>query len=639
MTYPNGNVLAFGYGASGGMDDNLSRITSLGWGSATIAHGYLGLGTIVRVDNQEPGVRWNLITGSGANPYAGFDQFGRVINNLWQLDNGTFAALDQFKYGFDLASNRLWRQNVVANSLGKNFDELYAYDGLYQLKDMQRGQLNGTQTAIVSGTLAFHETWNLDQTGNWSGFTQDATGAGTPTLAQSRDANRTNEITEIVNTTGPGWIVPQYDFAGNMTRVPQPLNASSGYDAKWDAWNRLVQLAVGETIIAQFAYDGLTRRVSAVDSTEARHFYYSAAWQILEERLGNSPNAAAPDRQFVWGLRYIDELILRDRTTAAGTLNERMYALQDANWNVTAICDISGTIQEHYAYSAYGVVQFLDADFNPIAASDYSWETLYCGYRYGGAIGLYLVRNRWLNSPLGFWLSEDPARYYSGSGMYVYGAASPATTIDPLGALCSSTSLGFAMQDPALTTGEPMKTVATIDAYLNVGPSCTGTKHDYRVNIDVDAYAQNATIVRLPDGRVVYGQPRAGCNVVTEQRLLGVTTNNPNLPFTLLVSPTPNCTLSFGLYQPTPVYGQGVPAGTMAGAGRGGCLVLYIDLDCAIPCKPNGCCSDANGFFAFGVKEEQGKNRTIGVGWWIAVGESSNCELETCHSGITIVQY
>jgi RHS repeat-associated protein len=487
------------------------------------------------------------------------------------------------------------------------------------------GRLNSGMTAIVSGTLAFQETWALDQTGNWGSYMQNATGGGTPSLVQLRDANRANEITEVANTTGPGWIVPKYDLAGNMRKLPQPPNPSSGYEATWDAWNRLVQLTDGDTIIAQFAYDGLMRRVSAVYPSEARHFYYSSAWQILEERPGTSPDTATPDRQFVWGMRYIDELILRDRSVT-GTLDERLYAMQDANWNITAICDTSGDIQERYAYSAYGVVQFLDPDFNPVTSSDFGWETLYCGYRFVTAAGLYFVRNRSLNPPLGNWLSRDPIAFYSSSNLYLYGAASPVGSVDPLGTVCSTDRRNFAMTDPNLNQGEPPKSVATIDAYLIVGPECTGTKQDYRVNIDVDAYSQIPNPLPgnlqtgLPGG---FGPPLAGCNDVTAQRLNGVATAGGI--FTLLVSQTPDCKLSFGLY-PAP-------------AGRGGCAVLYINLDCAIPCQPNQCCADAHGRFTFGVQQERGPNRTIAVNWWIAVGESSNCELETCHSGISILQY
>ena len=272
---------------------------------------------------------------------------------------------------------------------------------------MQRGELNGGKTAIVTGTLAFHETWSLDQTGNWQSYTQNATGGGTPTLAQTRTANRVNEITDISNSTGPGWVAPQYDAAGNMTRIPQPLNPSVRYSGIWDAWNRLVGLYDGETLVLGNAYDGLMRRIIVATAEGPRHIYYTAAWQAIEERLCATPATAAADRQFVWGLRYIDDLILRDRSTA-GTLNERLDALQDANWNVTAIINTTGAVQERYAYSAYGVPLFLDPSFMPIGSSLLALETLFCGYRYDGGVGLSVPRgSAGLGESLGCWISRD----------------------------------------------------------------------------------------------------------------------------------------------------------------------------------------------------------------------------------------
>jgi hypothetical protein len=51
------------------------------------------------------------------------------------------------------------------------------------------------------------------------------------------------------------------------------------------------------------------------------------------------------ERQFVWGLRYIDDLVIRDRSTANnGTISERRYAMQDGNWNTIAICDTTGSV-------------------------------------------------------------------------------------------------------------------------------------------------------------------------------------------------------------------------------------------------------------------------------------------------------
>jgi len=124
----------------------------------------------------------------------------------WYNDN-TEADVVRLKYGYDRASNRLWREDLVAQSYSKDFDEIYAYDGLHRLRDMQRGRLNGTQTALTTQT--FGQCWNLDVTGNWTGFKETDNGS-TWTLEQSRTANTVNEITAITNTTGDPWSQPRY---------------------------------------------------------------------------------------------------------------------------------------------------------------------------------------------------------------------------------------------------------------------------------------------------------------------------------------------------------------------------------------------------------------------------------------------
>ncbi len=144
--------------------------------------------------------------------------------------------------------------------------------------------------------------------------------------------------------------------------------------------------------VPESQYDGRNFRVVRKDYasgvlTEARHFYYTSAWQVLEERVDSSSN---PNRQFVWGLRYIDDLILRDRdTTGGGTLDERLYALQDGNWNVTSICDENGDVQERYAYTAYGEPLFLSAGFVEQSGSSFGWEVLFTGQRWDGGSGMF----------------------------------------------------------------------------------------------------------------------------------------------------------------------------------------------------------------------------------------------------------
>jgi len=144
-----------------------------------------------------------------------------------------------------------------------------------------------------------------------------------------------------------------------MTTIPKPTDPTTTYTGTYDAWNRLVRIEDGSDKVGEYEYDGAKRRtvkktyVSGV-LDETRHFYFTqpSKWQVIEERVDSSTD---PDRQFVWGLRYVDDLVLRDRdTNGDGTLDERLYALLDANWNVTALCNASAVIQERFTYQAYG---------------------------------------------------------------------------------------------------------------------------------------------------------------------------------------------------------------------------------------------------------------------------------------------
>ena len=142
-----------------------------------------------------------------------------------------------------------------------------------------------------------------------------------------------------------------------MTEIPQPADLTSSYDATWDAWHRLVQLADGANTVALYQYDGANRRImksvySGGTLDETQHVYYSSGAQALEERVDSS---SAAEIQFVWNLGYVDDLVLRDRdTTSNGTLDERLYSLPDLRFSVMALTDGTGTVVERFAYDAYG---------------------------------------------------------------------------------------------------------------------------------------------------------------------------------------------------------------------------------------------------------------------------------------------
>lgn len=196
-------------------------------------------------------------------------------------------------------------------------------------------------------------------------------------------------------------------------------------------------------------YDALGRRVKANVDTDSpgspdgidtyRHFYYSAAWQVLETRKSatesTDPESLQPEFQYVWCARYIDAPVLRDQNTDQDGLcdDERLFYTTDANMNVTALVNTSGTVVERYTYSPYGEVSIYDASWSSRSSSSYASTILFAGYPRDAETGLYHVRNRMYHSTLGRWMQRDPKGYGDGMGLYEYVRGWPLSKVDPHG--------------------------------------------------------------------------------------------------------------------------------------------------------------------------------------------------------------
>ncbi|WP_406694560.1 RHS repeat-associated core domain-containing protein [Singulisphaera sp. Ch08] len=428
ITYPNGRVLHFGYTL--GVDNDISRIGFLaedngsgGIGTHLENYQYLGLNTVVSRSRPEPGLNLTYIkrtgesNGDAGDQYTGLDRFGRVIDQRW-LDPATGTATDRFQYGYDRNGNRLYRENLLDSAM----DELYhasgsgnGYDFLNQLTGFARGALSASSPGGTLDTVSSPsrtQGWDFDALGNWESVSTN----GTP---ESRDHNAQNQV------TGVGASTLTYDANGNMT------TDETGRKFVYDGWNRLMEVKdSSNNPLVDYTYDALGRRISGDNGTEV-HLYYSVQWQMLEERVGGLAVA-----QNVWSPIYIDALVLRDRDAdgLGGTLEERLYVQQDANWNVMAITDRTGAVVERYIYDPYGQASVLAANWTPLGSSAYEWVYLHQGGRYDAVSELYSFRHRDYSSTLGRWTSQDPIGFIGGDlNLYGYLANGPSNRLDPSG--------------------------------------------------------------------------------------------------------------------------------------------------------------------------------------------------------------
>ena len=219
--------------------------------------------------------------------------------------------------------------------------------------------------------------------------------------------------------------------------------------ATWDAWNRLVKLETDETTpkaVAAYEYDGQGRRIvkrsydSSGDLDATRHVYYSDRFQVLEEDIEVSGSNDQAERQFVWGLRYIDDLIVRDRdSNGDGTLNERLYSIQDAPFSVVATIGTgSSAVKERFVYEPYGKSKRLNSTFGTPITKDLEWEYRFTGRELDYPSGLYYFRSRYLHAELGRWLIRDSFGYIDTTNLYQYVRTNPASLFDPLGYISPS---------------------------------------------------------------------------------------------------------------------------------------------------------------------------------------------------------
>jgi RHS repeat-associated protein len=200
----------------------------------------------------------------------------------------------------------------------------------------------------------------------------------------------------------------------------------------YDAWGRLVTVkdSTGSTTLEADSYDGLGRQVVTTAGGTTTNRYYSAQWQVLEEQVGGADVA-----RYVWSPVYVDAMVLRDRaTTTPGTIDERLWPQQNANWDVTAIANGSGVVVERYAYDMFGPTSIYDVSYATTRASSlYSWSHFFQGALTDNVNGFHSFRNRQESPSLSRWLTNDPLGFVDSANLYISDNNNPVNVTDPSG--------------------------------------------------------------------------------------------------------------------------------------------------------------------------------------------------------------
>jgi RHS repeat-associated protein len=430
MTEPDGRVIDYVYNT--GLDSSISRLSAIADdssgspGTVLESYQYLGLGTVVEWDHPQTGVNLTYIqqpgetnvNTDGGDQYTGLDRFGRVVDQ-----NYTGTSTVRYQYGYDRDGDVLYRSDLVNTALSELYhansassgDNSSAYDLLGRLTSFSRGTLtasghNGTTPDTISGATA-SQSWSLDALGNWTSTTANGT-------TTTRTFNSQNQTTSL-----SGGTAPTYDANGNSI-------TTSGLTYVYDAWNRVVAVKSGSTTVAAYSYDALGDRIIKTESGTTTNLYFSGGGNVVEERQGG-----AAVTQYVWGAT--GGLVLRDTVSGGAVVAaSRLYALTDANGDVTALVNTAGAVVERYEYTPYGLATVLTPSGTPVSGnvSGYGWVYLFQSGRMDPVTGMYLFGARDYNPAAGRWMELDPTGLGGGDlNEYRFVGNSPADGIDPSG--------------------------------------------------------------------------------------------------------------------------------------------------------------------------------------------------------------
>ena len=211
----------------------------------------------------------------------------------------------------------------------------------------------------------------------------------------------------------------EYDGEGNMTaRIAVADDTRTEYS--YDYRNRLVRVedvASGgaRTLIAEYVYDGLNRRI-AKRTTAATRIYLHEGQNVIAE---TDAAGAVLVRRFY-------EPSMPDGLIAQEFPGGDRWLLTDQVGSARHTLDEAGALADTFAMSAYGRI--------PSTATSTLMAPVFAALEYEPDVQLYHADARYYDPELGRFRKEDPIGFVSGdANLYRYGENNPYRFTDPSG--------------------------------------------------------------------------------------------------------------------------------------------------------------------------------------------------------------
>ena len=265
-------MLTDSYGASG-TDYEINQLDSIIDGTGTAASptlgamldtlGYLGSGAIVSEEYTGSiglNIGYNLLaTTDRSDQKPDIDQFGRVVDQVWNDYATGGNLLDGYQYTYNLQGDVASKQNLYKTAYPSSTAALprrvihLRQPGPVALADAGTAQYGERPGLQHHGDLPAEldagrhgELGEVHRAAGDAGQPDDERRSGPDGQRGQRDPGPEPDCRQLG--------LPQYDNGsdgdGNMTTVPQPGSEATGLTCVYDAWNRLVSVTSGSTELA-----------------------------------------------------------------------------------------------------------------------------------------------------------------------------------------------------------------------------------------------------------------------------------------------------------------------------------------------------------------------------------------------------